>query len=97
MDTCPICSRSLTGDFIQEHHLIPKTFKGKETVRLHKSCHQKIHSVFTERELFHTYNNIQSIIEHPEIIKFVKFIQKKPVDFYDKSDETTIRYSKRWK
>jgi len=92
---CPICNRPLTGDYIQEHHLIPKTFKGRETISLHKICHQKLHATFTEREMLHTYNNIESILSHPEIQKFIQWVQNKSIDYYTKNDETKSRYSKR--
>ena len=49
---CPLCNRELGTEWIDEHHLIPKTFKGKETITLHRICHEKIHSTFSERELY---------------------------------------------
>ena len=97
MDNCPICGRELSGAFIQEHHLIPVTFKGKDTIRLHKVCHQKIHSVYAERELLHYYHTVPRLLESEEIQKFVKWVTNKPIDFYDKNDETKIRKAKRWK
>jgi hypothetical protein len=92
---CPICNRPLTGKFIQEHHLIPRTFKGHEVIKLHKICHQKIHSSITERELAKYYHTIDRLLEHEEIQKFIKWVSNKPIDFYDKSDDTKIRHSKR--
>ena len=97
MEPCPICGRELSGAFIQEHHLIPVTFKGKETIRLHKVCHQKIHSIFAERELKNYYNTPEKLLESVELQKFVKWIANKDIDFYDKNDETKVRKSKRWK
>lgn len=96
MNKCPICGRPLDEkSIIQFHHLIPKTFKGKDGINIHKICHQKIHSVFTERELQHYYHTVERIVEHEEIIKFVKWVSKKPTDFYSKNDETVERYNKR--
>ena len=95
--TCPICNRPMTGDFIQEHHLIPRTFKGREVIRLHKICHQKLHSVFTEREMLKHYHTIERIISHEEIMKFINWVQSKPIDYYTKNDETKSRHSKRKK
>lgn len=90
--TCPICERELIpGISIDDHHLIPKTFRGKEKIILHKICHRKIHSVFTERELQHHYYTIERLREHEEIIKFVKWVSKKHPEFYDGSKETKQR------
>ena len=80
---------------VDEHHLVPKTFKGKETVTLHRICHRKIHSVFQERELLKYYNTIERIREHTEIQKFAAWVAKKPLDYYSGSDETTVRKGKR--
>jgi hypothetical protein len=94
--TCPLCDRPL-GRVADDHHLIPKTFKGKETVRLHKICHRKIHATFTERELLNYFHTVERLREHDEIAKFIKWVAKKDPDFYDSSRETTNRRGKRWK
>lgn len=95
MKSCPLCNRELGDINIDEHHLIPKTFKGKETIALHKICHRKIHATFTERELAKRYFTIEAIVQHPEIQKFVAWVQKKQLDFYDCSIESVERKSKR--
>lgn len=94
MNNCPLCTREL-GTVCDEHHLIPKTFKGKEKIWLHKICHRKLHSVFSEREMLNYYHTIERLLEHEEIQRFVKWIQKKPIDFYDSSKDTNIRKGKR--
>jgi hypothetical protein len=81
---CPLCKRELGNDF-NKHHLIPKTFKGTEIIEIHRICHRKIHSVFTERELLNTYHTIEALLSHEEIQKFVKWVEKKDPDFYDGS------------
>jgi len=100
-DNCPICGRLFPkeGTNVDEHHLIPKTFKGKRKddnmVRLHKVCHRKIHSVFSERELLNYYHTVKRIREHEEIHKFIRWVSKKPPEFYDGSKETKQRKRKR--
>ena len=93
--TCPVCSRKLGTESIDEHHLIPKTFGGKEKFPLHKICHRKIHATFTERELLNFYNTWERIKGHPEIQKFISWVKKKPPEFYSGSKETEIRKKKR--
>lgn len=83
-EQCPLCKREL-DDTADLHHLIPKSKKGKDTVRLHKICHRKIHSLFDEKELARYYNTIERLLEHADIKKFVKWIAKKPIDYIDKS------------
>jgi len=96
MDTCPICDRDLIpGPSIDDHHLIPKTFKGKETVTIHRICHRKLHTLWTEREMAHYYHTIERIREHPDIITFVKWISKKHPEFYEKGKDTRERRAKR--
>lgn len=94
MNICPLCQREL-DEAADLHHLIPKTFKGKETVLLHKICHRKIHTVFSERELLHYYHTIERLLENEDIIIFVKWLKNKPNDFYISSKETNERKNKR--
>ena len=93
---CQICGREMiSGDSVNEHHLIPKTFKGKETITLHKVCHSKIHSVFTERELYHHYHTPERIREHPEMEKFIKWVRKKEPEFKARNRTTNDKRSRR--
>lgn len=95
MLVCPLCKRPFSGAHDEEHHLIPRTFKGTEKVKLHKMCHQKLHATFSEREMLHHYHTIERLLEHEEIQKFVKWIGKKDPSFYDKNDDTKNRKRKR--
>jgi hypothetical protein len=91
---CPLCNRELDDDY-DEHHLIPKTFKGKDTVCLHRVCHDKIHSTFTERELLKEYFTIEKILTNTDIQTFVEWIKKKPIDFFIGTKDHNIRKGKR--
>lgn len=95
MIRCPLCLRELGTINVDSHHLIPKAFKGKELVDLHKICHRKIHATFSERELLHYYHTIDRLLESEHIQKFVKWVAKKHPSFYDSSDETASRKGKR--
>lgn len=93
---CPICDRDLiAGKSVNEHHLIPRTFKGKETITLHKICHSKIHSVFTERELLHQFNTPERLRAHPEMEKFIKWVQKKEPEFKARNRATKEKRAKK--
>ncbi len=83
---CPLCGRLLEHPY-NRHHLLPlsKGGKGTTTVLLHKICHDKIHSVFTEMELKRHYNTIEKIKENGEMADFIRWVSKKEPQFYDRS------------
>lgn len=85
--TCTICSRTLGKVNISKHHLIPKSAGGKdsELILIHNICHQKIHSVFTLKELRDHYNSVEKLISHEEISKFIKWVSKKAPEFYQRN------------
>lgn len=84
LDTCPLCRRDLVpGPSIDKHHLIPKSLGGKEVVVIHKICHQKIHSLFSERELLKIYNSIEKLRSHDDVQKFIQWVQKKAPEYVD--------------
>ena len=72
---------------MNRHHLIPisKGGRGTPTIVLHKICHNKIHAVLTEKELRDYYHTIDRLQHQEEIAKFIKWVQKKPPEFYDAS------------
>ncbi|MEN0051281.1 MAG: HNH endonuclease [Bacteroidota bacterium] len=84
---CPLCQRELGEINISKHHLIPKSKGGTfgETVMLHNICHQKIHSVFSEKELRDDYNTIEKLLANEQIAKFVKWVAKKEIGFYERN------------
>jgi 5-methylcytosine-specific restriction endonuclease McrA len=79
---CPLCGRVLGTVNIDRHHLVPKTFKGKEQFAIHKICHRKIHSVFTERELLKSYHTWEALRASDEIRTFIDWVAGKPPEFY---------------
>lgn len=95
LDTCPLCNRPLGAINVDEHHLVPKTFKGKLKVRMHRICHRKIHATLSERELYNHYHTIERLLEHEHIQTFIKWVQRKDPSFYDGSTESNERKGKR--
>ena len=92
---CPMCGRELGDVSVDEHHLVPKTFKGRVKEKVHKICHQKIHSTFTERELLNHYHTWERIKEHTEMAKFIKWVSNKDPSFYSHNNDTSERRGKR--
>jgi hypothetical protein len=99
MENCPLCGREMIrdGKTVDEHHLVPKSMGGRETVSLHRICHQKVHSVLTERELAKDWFTVEKLKQHPEIQKFIKWVKKKDPQFIDVNRDTNDRRRKRKK
>ena len=93
---CPLCGRKMfDGSSINEHHLIPRSFKGKDKINIHKACHQKIHTIFTEKELQLKFNTIGEIKKNIEIKKFINWIKKKDPEYYESSKTSNLLKDKR--
>jgi hypothetical protein len=94
---CEICNREIPDDpfYSDAHHLIPKSKKGKDVITIHRVCHNKIHSVWTEKELADYYNTPERILSHIEMQKFVNWMRNKPIDFYIKTKDSNVRKQKR--
>ena len=75
---CPLCERMIPAGDEDAHHLVPKSKGGKQTVLLHKVCHDQIQAVLTNAQLAKTFSTIEAILENPDIQKFVAWIKNKP-------------------
>ena len=85
MEKCPLCDRVLIeGPSVNAHHLVPRSLRGRVTVKMHRICHAKIHSVFSERELALYYHTCQRLLENHDIRKFVDWVQRKDPAYYDR-------------
>ena len=73
--------------------MIPSSRGGKaeDIVVMHRICHDKLHSVFTEKEMEKYYNTVDKLLEHEDVQKFVKWISKKDPLFYDSSKRSKRR------
>ena len=77
INICPICEKEMMpGPSVNKHHLIPKLKGGKKTLEMHKVCHGKIHSIWSENELRDVYNNAEDIRTDERMQKFIKFVRK---------------------
>lgn len=85
---CEICHRELTPtSYSDEHHLIPKSRGGAYTdkIKIHRICHDKIHSIWTENELAAYYNTPERMLVNEDLQKFIKWVSKKDPTFYTKT------------
>lgn len=87
--TCGLCERVVERR--TRHHLIPRSRHGNKrvkarftreelhhTVALCPACHRQIHRSLTEKELERGYNSVKTLLSHPEISRFVRWIEDKP-------------------
>lgn len=81
---CPLCMRAIPPGEQDAHHLVPKSKGGRETCLLHRICHRQIHALFSETELARQYNTAEALLAHPEVDKFVRWIQTRPDDFSER-------------
>lgn len=80
---CPICKRKMFYGFsVNRHHFIPKSRGGKEMDFVHKICHSKIHSIWTNKELEREFSDPEKIIDHPLMEGFLVWIKNKDPLFY---------------
>ncbi len=63
------------------YHLAPKSRGGRETVLLHRICHDKIHATLSERELERGYASIEALRSHSEVRRFVRWVARRPAGF----------------
>ena len=83
---CPICGRDMEeGSSIDRHHFTPKSEGGKAMDYIHRVCHTKIHSLFTNKELATHYDTPEKLLENIHVQRFVKWIRKKGPSFYTKN------------
>ena len=88
--SCTLCLRTLKKG-TTKHHLIPrrchrnrwfqKNFTREQmrvTIDVCRDCHNAIHRfVPREKELGRHHNTIETLLEHPEIGKFVAWVSKR--------------------
>jgi 5-methylcytosine-specific restriction endonuclease McrA len=87
--TCGLCGRVVESR--TRHHLIPRSRHGNKrvkraftreelqrTVLLCPACHRQVHRSLSEKELERGYNTVAALLSHPEISRFVRWIEDKP-------------------
>lgn len=78
---CPLCGRPMIpGPSTDRHHWIPRAEGGGGWSYMHRICHKKLHSLFTERELAREYFDAEKLHAHPDIAAFVKWVRKQPLE-----------------
>jgi len=74
---CSICNRETPIEYEEDHHLIPKSKRGKDTIPVCCDCGDQIHNLFTNKELAKKFNTLEKLLESEKIQKWIKWISKK--------------------
>jgi hypothetical protein len=83
---CPLCDRPMIpGPSLDQHHPVPKSRGGRETMTMHKTCHRAIHAMLTERELEEEFTDFAMLRAHPTLAQFVAWVRKRPPEYYDRT------------
>jgi hypothetical protein len=80
---CPLCGRRLVaGGSVNQHHLVPRSRSGRDTVALHRICHSAIHATLSEKELEWQYHSMERLRDHPQLRRFIAWVRRKPPEFW---------------
>ena len=83
---CPICGRPMrAGPSVDRHHFVPRSEGGRESPWIHRICHRKLHSLFTERELAKEYATPGAVRVHPDMQPFLCWVACKHPEFYSRT------------
>ena len=82
---CPLCDRPIPATQRDAHHLVPRSHGGRYTEYLHRICHRQIHALFTEAELARSYHTVESLLAHPEVQRFVRWVSTRPPGFSERT------------
>lgn len=77
--------------FTNEHHLIPRSKKGKNTAHTCPTCENYIHKTWTNNQLRDTYNTVEAIRADEGFQKFLKWRLKQSPDVVYKSQPGKYR------
>ena len=77
---CWLCGRP-TGKTILWHHPVPKSRGGRDVVPMHPICQQTLIANFTNTELQRHGMDVEGLLAHPSVRKFVDWVANKAPDF----------------
>jgi hypothetical protein len=77
---CALCSRPL-GHCVEQHHIVPKSEGGTQTVPMHPICHRTIHAFVANRDLATAYPTMTQLRMRDDVRRYLKWIADKPPDF----------------
>lgn len=73
---CALCGREV--ERVSQHHIIPKSRGGTETVPLCSPCHSTLHHFFRNRTLAREKNSLDALLSDPDIQRYLVWVRKQP-------------------
>lgn len=78
---CLICQREGDEKHFEKHHLEPaQKRKDSDTIDVCHQCGDQLHLLFDNTTLKNELNTLQSIQENEKVRKYVKWVQKRPIE-----------------
>ncbi|WP_426165855.1 hypothetical protein [Sandarakinorhabdus sp. DWP1-3-1] len=77
---CWLCGRPM-GKTVVQHHPVPKSRGGRDTVAMHPICQQTLMANFTNSELQRHGMDVEALLAEPSVRKFVDWVANKDPDF----------------
>jgi 5-methylcytosine-specific restriction endonuclease McrA len=75
---CAVCKREITHiKYSEDHHLVPRCKKGKNTILVCVDCGNQIHNLFSIQELTKSYNTLESLLADQKVQKWIQWIKNK--------------------
>lgn len=74
---CSICQRFTPDEYIERHHLVPKSKKGKDTIDVCCDCGDQLHQLFTNKELKNKFNSLDKLLAESKVQNWIKWVQTK--------------------
>lgn len=85
----------IAGPSLDQHHPVPRSHGGRETVTMHKICHRAIHAMLSERELAEAFSGFDRLRAHPLLAQFIAWVKKRPPEYYDRTRWSRRRRAKK--
>ena len=85
----------LAGPSVDRHHFLPRSKGGRETAHVHRVCHRKIHSLWSEAELARDLADPAAIRVRPEMEGFLRWIARKHPEFYARTATAATKHRRR--
>jgi len=71
---CPLCNRP--NHYPSDHHLIPRSRGGKETLTICRDCHDVVHAFFSNKQLESDYTSVEALLADNKFEKAIAWLSK---------------------
>jgi len=71
---CPLCEREVPE--LTEHHLVPRSRGGLDTVGICRDCHRQLHALFSNKLLETEINTYEAIMADERFVKYIKWLRE---------------------